>query len=39
MKTNYFIKYKNKKRIYIIERYYGSNYKKINWKYITESEV
>ena len=22
----------------IIERYYGSNYKKINWKYKTESE-
>ena len=31
MKTNYFIKYKTKKRIYIIERYYGSNFKKINW--------
>jgi hypothetical protein len=33
MKTNYFIKYQTKKRIYIIERYYGSNYNiKINWK-------
>jgi len=32
MKTNYFIKYQTKKRIYIIEKYYGSNFKKINWK-------
>jgi|DEB0MinimDraft_12_1074336.scaffolds.fasta_scaffold47879_2 hypothetical protein len=38
MKTNYFTRYETKKRIYIIERYYGSSYKKINWKYKTESE-
>jgi len=33
MKTNYFTKHETKKRIYIIEKYYGSNYKKIKWRY------
>ena len=39
MKTEYLIQYKTKKRIYTIINYYGSSYKKINWKYKKESET
>ena len=39
MRTEYIIEYETKKRIYTITRYYGSIYKKVNWKFKKESST